>query len=183
MMLAVAYTGIMLMLGWNGGSPDWRGILAGFPFVGLWFYGSLVLLLAKAHVDVAANDVSIYYTPLPCFVRPAKIAREEISEITLDYLRTPKQGSYWCIGFKLTDGRMVLLPERYDKEPEARERVAAIQEVLSGGVRRDIPLGTIHAPTQRRDWERVRPVLMWGGAFLAAIVWGLAVEISRYKYH
>lgn len=181
MMLAIAYASIMAMLGWRDGDPDWRGILAGFPFVGLWFYGSLVMLVAKWHLDVNANGVSIYYQPLPCGARARKFAREEIAELTLDRIHVAKEGYSWRIGLNLLDGRQILLPERHNKESEAREQLDAINFALAAGVRRELPVGSIYRTQHKKDWGAVRPVVMWGIAFLLAIVWGLAIEISRYK--
>jgi hypothetical protein len=180
MFVSLAYVAIMAKLGWHHGEPDWRGILAGFPWVGLWFYGSLVLLVEKAYIDIDANAVRIYYRPLPCGATDRTIARDEISELTLDLIRVPKEGSYWRMGVGFQDGRKILLPERHNKEPEARARLAAIQAALSGGVRPPLPLGSIYTGTTKKDWASVRGVIVWGGAFLAAIVWGLAIELSRY---
>jgi hypothetical protein len=180
MLLAIVYATIMAKLGWHHGDPDWRGILAGFPWVWFWFYGSLVLLMEKAYVDVDANGVSIYYRPLPCGMKDRRIAREEIAEITFDLIRVPKEGSYWRVGFGLVDGRKILLTERHNKEEDGRARVAAIKAVLSGGIRPELPTGSFYAPIQKKDWESVRGVILWGSAALAAIFWGLAIELSRY---
>ena len=180
MILSLIYVSIMLMLGWHHGDPDWRGILAGFPWVGLWFYGALVLLVEKAYVDVDANGVSIYYRPLPCGMKDRRIAREEINEITLDLIRVPKEGSYWRVGLGLVDGRKILLTERHSKEEDARARVAAIKAVLAAGIRPELPTGSFYAPIQKKDWASVRGVIVWGCAFLASIAWGLAIELSRY---
>ncbi len=182
MLLAVAYASIMAMLGWHHGDPDWRGILAGFPFVGLWFYGSLVMLVEKWHLDVDANGVKVYYQPLPCFATPRDFARAEIAGLMFDRIHVAKEGTSWRIGVRLADGRQVLLPNRYGVESVARDQLAAIQTALSSGVRPELPVGSFFTPATKRDWGAARAVLIWGGAFLSAIVWGLAIEISRYKY-
>ncbi|MEP7362364.1 MAG: hypothetical protein ABI972_03845 [Acidobacteriota bacterium] len=179
MLLAIAYATIMAKLGWHHGEPDWRGILAGFPFVGLWFYGSLVLLVETAHVDVDTNGVSIYYRPLPSGMKARRIAREEIAEITLDCIHLQKEGTFWRIGLGLADGRKFLLPERHNKEEEGRERVAAMKAILSGGVRNELPTGTIYTKADKKDWPTVMGIIVWGLAFLGAIIWGLVIEISR----
>lgn len=183
MLLAIAYAAIMAMLGWNDGEPDLRGILAGSPFVGLWFYGSLVMLLEQSHMEADASGIRVTYGPLPCAAKSRDLRMEEIEKLTLDRIHVAKEGSTWRIGVKLVNGRRILLPMRHRREQAARERLAALQEAMSSPSRPALPVGSFFEhPAAKRDWGAVRPVLVWGLAFLAAIGWGLAIEISRYEY-
>ena len=140
------------------------------------------MLVEKWHLDVDANGVKVYYGPLPCFATPRNFAREEIGGLMFDRIHVAKEGASWRIGVRLADGRQVLLPSRYSVEIAAREQLAAIQLALSAGVRPELPVGSFFTPATKKDWGAARAVLIWGGAFLFAIFWGLAIEISRYKY-
>ena len=183
MLLAVAYASIMAMLGWNDGEPDWRGILAGFPFVGLWFYGSLVMLLEQSHLEADASGLRITYGPLPCGAKSRDFRAEEIERLTFDHIHVAKEGRSWRIGVQLVDGRRILLSMRHGKEQAAREQLAALQAALSAPRRPALPVGSFfERPPIKRDWGAARAVIVWGFAFLAAITWGLAIEISRYEY-
>ena len=140
------------------------------------------MLVVKWHLDVDANGVRVHYGPLPCFATPRNFAREEIAGLMFDRIHVAKEGASWRIGVRLADGRQVLLPERHREEGVAREQLAAIQAALSARVRPELPVGSFFTPATKRDWGAARAVIVWGVAFLSAIFWGLAIEISRYKY-
>lgn len=183
MLLAIAYASLMAMLGWNDGDPDWRGVLAGFPFVGLWFYGSLVMLLEHSHLEADASGIRITYGPLPCGAKRRDLRAEEIEKLTLDHIHVAKEGRSWRMGVQLRDGRRILLPMRHGDEQSAREQLAALQAALSAPHRPALPVGSFFERSPiKRDWGVARAVTVWGLAFLAAIAWGLAIEISRYEY-
>ena len=179
LVVSIVFGAGMLASYWHGGDPDWRGWLSGGPVFALIIYGSLVFVLVRAHVDVDASGVSVYYKPIPCGMPPRTFAREEIAAMTLDHIHMSKEGWFWRIGLELRDGRQVVLPERYEKEEEARARVAAINDVLAQGIRATLPIGSIRTPCRKRDWTAARPVLLWGGVLIAALVWAGAVELSR----
>lgn len=179
LVVAVVFSFFGMWSYWNGGDPDWYGWLAGGPIFSLLIYGSLVFVCVKGHIEVDGGGIRIGYTPLQVGVPDRHFPREEITALTLDYLRMGKEGSFWRTGIVLRDGRHIFLPERFSKEPFAQARVQALQEALSGGIRAPLAIESVFSAKRARDWTDAKAVLLWGGAFIAALVWGAAVELSR----
>lgn len=168
-----------MMSYWHGGDPDWRGWLAGGPIFALLNYGALVFVLTRARVEADGGGITVRYTPLPVGAPARHFAREEIIALTLDYLHMPKEGSYWRTGIVLRDGRHIFLPERFSKEPVARARILDLNNALTGGIHAPFPIESAFSAKRARDWRGARVVLLWGGGFIAALVWGALVELYR----
>lgn len=172
--------GLFAMLSyWHDGHPDWRGWLAGGPIFALLNYGALVFVLTRAWVEVDGEGITVRYTSLPVGAPARHFARKEITALTLDYLSMPKEGAYWRTGIVLRDGRHIFLPERFSKEPAARARMLDLNTALTGGIHAPLPIESAFSAKRARDWRGAKVVLLWGGGFIAALVWGALVELYR----
>lgn len=156
---------------------DWRGMLAGGPF---WFLmGYLIALgaLNTRRVWLDSAGVRLKNGPLPGTGGDQAIPKESLRQIghRLNFEREGKGPllRYYTAGVETTSGQWIEVLGRFDT-PAGSERAA--QQIASTLA---LPVNSVCGPPLGVPRSAAWRVIGWGGAFIAALIWGAFVELYR----
>ncbi|MBY0374181.1 MAG: hypothetical protein K2Q23_09325 [Bryobacteraceae bacterium] len=154
-------------------------LLAGIAPLGLLLYGMLIFAFGRTRVDIDAQGFRLTPGPLPAFVRREQHTIADIVHLFPRYVRESVGRNAWedryYAAVELRDGRWLNVRGHYPDWAAASAsclelaRLWQLPEVAGG--RRGFP--------PHRDWTQTSTVIWWGVLSIAALLWGLAVELLR----
>lgn len=181
---------VLIAIGWvvliaaiaiesRSAAVDTRELLGALPLVLLLAYGSLAFALNRTEVRILADRVEVRNRPIPVGASETTV---QLDEIELCYSRRSfvplKTGStrVCAAGIRLRNGKWLDVIPSFDTLDEAQaaaERIAAQISAYAGHPIRAENIGDYAPPV---DWKQRRGLLIWSGAFIAALLWILIVD-------
>ncbi len=153
-------------------------LLAGGPVLGLAVYSIAVAVFGRTDTEVDERGFRLSSGPLPSGVRDESHGTEAIRALFPREIRESVGKGAWenryYAAVELRDGRWVNVMGPYADWKGASAACLEIGPLWRLPV---IAAGRVGFPPGR-DWAVARIAALWGGAFVAALLWGLAVEVS-----
>ncbi|MCC6538830.1 MAG: hypothetical protein IT162_14845 [Bryobacterales bacterium] len=176
---ALAVPAAMALAGLWAISDNPHELRAGAPMLLLLAYALIAGMLGRTRVEVTEHGFRLTPGPLPAFVRSEQQPREAITQLFPRHIREAVaknvyEDRYYA-AVELAGGRWVNVRGHYRDwagASQASLEIARLWRLPEIGAGR-----SGHAA--KRDWTAARTVLLWGGAFLAAMLWGLYAEVTR----
>jgi len=168
----LAGTGGMLASVHGGTSSAWQ-----LPIFGLFIYGWLVMLCNRTDTDVDGEGATIRNGPIWCGARPrVRVERSQVRNLMFRRGAGEKGITQYFATAELHDGRSIDLSGPYDQLGPAKADSHEIARIW-GWPRQplDVTATYTHATFNRK--RAVLITLGWGGAFVAALLWGAFTEI------
>lgn len=160
-------------------SDSRNGLLAGGPILGLLVYGCAVLVWGRSDVEVDGHGFRILPGPMPTGAFAEVHGKEAVRHLFPRYMREMEGKNNWVDNYyaavELTDGRWVNMRGPYRDWGGAS---FACKEVAAFWKFSLIDAGRSGFPSGYRDKRGAVVVLLWGGGFVVAMLWGAWVEIS-----
>lgn len=159
---------------------DPHEIAAGGPALCLLGYGLVVGILGHTNVEVHRAGFRVWPGPLPAGVRRASHAKEAVRHLFPRHILESQgkglaEDRYYA-AVELADGRWLNVRGPYSGWAGAS---ASCREVARLWDFPEIAAGRSGFPGGRPDWDSARVVLVWGGAFILALAWGIWREFAR----
>lgn len=178
-LLIVAFLGMaMFLVSSLDGGVRTKELLAGGPLFALLLYGALLLAVNRREITVSPEGVSVRHRPLWTGVRDWSIARESIACAQWRYVVIPSRygaESGYVAGAETADGVWKDLMGPYRDPGPARQMAEELARIWNA------PAVQRSGLPRKRDRGQALTVLAWGGAFVLALLNGLAVELF-YSY-
>lgn len=152
-------------------------LAAGGPFFLVMVAGLLALITGGTDIEVDENGFQLKPGPLPTGVRSESHVKTEVKALFPRHLREGVGKNVWedryYAAVELNDGRWLNVRGHYSGWEGAS---ASCNEIALLWTLSEIGAGRSGYP-DKRDWVSARVVLIWGGAFVAALVWGVVAEV------
>jgi hypothetical protein len=156
-----------------------NSLLAGAPMLSLLLYAMLVLITTTKHSRVTPQGFTLHLGPLPTGAPREEHPKAAIRHLFPRYIREVVakgvvEDRYYA-AVEITDGRWLNILGHYPNWAGASQacqdlaRIWGITEIAAGR----------HGFPPKRDWRAVQAILVWGAAFLAAMLWAIAIEIGH----
>ena len=152
-----------------------KDLVAGGPIFFLFAYGLVAVYINRAFVRVNREGIQSGVGPVPLAPAFTPVPRGEITKVYVRHAWMPtKSGSinYLAAGVQRTDGRWLDLSQPMIADDLVWREAAAIALALAWPLR----IEELRGLPPKKDWAAARFVWYWGGAILAGIAWGCAVE-------
>lgn len=154
-------------------------VKAGAPFLLLIAYACVVAMLGHTRAEIDERGFRLTPGPLPAFVRTEEHPREAVKHLFPRHIRENVAKNVWEDRYyatvELHSGRWLNVRGHYTDWACASQsclELAKLWQIATVGA------GRSGFPAQR-DWTAVETVLLWGGAFITALLWGVYVEFTR----
>lgn len=165
--LAVGTAGI-----WVAGEWD---RLAGAPMMALFWYGWAIAAVNRTRVSVDRRQVEAAQGPLPVGAGRTAVPAGEVARVYVRHAWMPTRTGavpYLAAGVERRNGRWLDLVTSMEKGVDAWREARAIADALGT----PDPVVELRGGPPVRDWQAMRVVFLWTGAFVGAMLWGLYVE-------
>lgn len=154
-------------------------LLAGGPILLLMIYSVIVLMIGGTRVEVDERGFRLKPGPLPAGVRTEEHTTDVVRHLFPRHIYENVAKNVWehryYAAVELANGRWVNVRGHY---PDWAKASASCLEIAHLWRLAEVAAGRSGFPN-KRDWTAARVVLLWGGAYIVALLWGLAVEILR----
>ncbi|MDX2266712.1 MAG: hypothetical protein NW208_01315 [Bryobacter sp.] len=154
-------------------------LVAGAPVLLLLFYGALVLCWGEECLHADGEGFSLRSGFLWTGIAPVKAAKADVIAIFPLHLREVQARydvrDHFYAAVELAGERWVNLRGPFPNWQEAQAAAATLARLWERG---EVGAGR-HGFPPGGAWQRSRPVLLWGGGLVAALVWAGAKEILR----
>jgi hypothetical protein len=147
------------------------------PIFGLFIYAWLVMLCNRTDTAVDSEGATIRNGPVWCGALPRlRVERSQVKSLMFRRGAGEKGRTNYFAAAELRDGRSIDICGPYDKPQPAAADAHEIARVWAWPYKPvDLTANYTYATFHRR--RTVLIVLGWGGAFIAALLWGAYVEI------
>ncbi len=158
-----------------------KELLAGTPLLGMLAYGCAVMVWGRFDVRVDNQGFRVAPGPMPTGARAEEHRKEEVKHLFPRHLRESEGrnnivDNYYA-AVELQDGRWVNLRGPYKDWGAAS---FACKEIAAFWRWPVIEAGRSGFAQGYRDWGGAKVTLLWGVAFIVALLWGAWVEISGW---
>lgn len=162
-------------------SDNTHELIAGGPFLLFMAFGFASLIFGGTNIEVDESGFRLRPGPLPSGLPKESHARTEVKHLFPRHVHESVGKNVWeeryYAAVELNDGRWLNVRGHY---PGWDGASAACQEIARFWGFQEIAAGR-SGYSDKRDWNSARVVLLWGGALIAALVWGLVAEISGLR--
>ena len=140
-------------------------------------YGLLTLITGGTDIEVDEAGFRLKPGPLPSGLPKESHAKTDVRHLFPRHVhesvgKNAYEDRYYA-AVELNDGRWLNVRGHY---PGWEGASASCKEVALLWGFSEIGAGRSGYPN-KRDWTSARVVLIWGGAFVAALVWGVVAEV------
>lgn len=154
-------------------------LAAGGPFFLVMAFGLLALITGGTNIEVDESGFRLTPGPLPSGVPSESHTKADVKALFPRYVhesvgKNVYEDRYYAT-VELNDGRWLNVRGHYSGWEGAS---AACNEIALLWKLQEIGAGRSGYPPAKRDWATARVLLIWGGAFVAALVWGVVAEVG-----